>query len=202
EGSNVEVLGVTPDGTIITRPTGRLDPPGSIDRTAEFGGRKLHFVYASIHDLVSEAHWHGLWVGLGGLFLTACPVFLLRLTANRATRLAREVSSRRSAEERLKGLIHELNHRVRNVMAVAQSIVRLSFAPGHDLSEAQAICEGRLRALASALSLLTNSDWSSVSLRQLASGEHLPFADRIHVTGPDLALKPRSAQTFAVLLYE
>jgi len=202
DGSDAELLGVAPDGTVITGSTRRRDAAGSIDRATEFAGRKLHFVYASTHDFAREARLHGVWVGLGGLMLTGGAVFLLAFTANRAARLAREVDSRRSAEQRLKGLIHELNHRVRNIMAVAQSIVRLSFSPDHDLAETQSICEGRLRALSSALSLLTNSDWSGVKLQQLASGEHLPFADRIHARGPDLALQPRSAQTFAVLLYE
>ena len=53
--------------------------------------------------------------------------------SNRAAALSDEVAQRRSAEDRLKVLIHELNHRVRNVMSVAQAVVRLSFTPGLSL---------------------------------------------------------------------
>jgi two-component sensor histidine kinase len=129
-------------------------------------------------------------------------VSFLGLIANRATALAREVSSRRSAEERLKVLIHELNHRVRNVMSVAQAVVRLSFTSASTLGDVQKVCEGRLQALANAMSLLTASDWKSVNLRSLITDEILPFSERISTKGPDIALKARSAQTFALLLHE
>ena len=50
--------------------------------------------------------------------------------------------------------------------------------------------------------MLTASDWKSVGLRSLISEEILPFAGRIEIEGPDIALRARSAQTFALLLYE
>ena len=52
------------------------------------------------------------------------------------------------------------------------------------------------------MSLLTASDWKSVNLRHLISEEIIPFAERITIKGPDIPLKARSAQTFALLLYE
>ena len=110
---------------------------------------------------------------------TAAAVSFLALIANRASALAREVGSRRSAEERLKMLIHELNHRVRNVMSVAQAVVRLSFTSAASLSDVQKTCEGRLQALANAMSLLTASDWKSVNFRSLITDEILPFSGRI-----------------------
>ena len=133
-----------------------------------------------------------------GLAFTAAAVSFLALIANRAGALAREVGSRRSAEERLKVLIHELNHRVRNVMSVAQAVVRLSFTAGSSLADVQKTCEGRLQALANAMSLLTASDWKSVNFRSLITDEILPFSERINTSGPDIALKARSAQTFAL----
>ena len=46
------------------------------------------------------------------------------------------------------------------------------------------------------------SDWKSVSLRSLVSDDILPFAGRIEMEGPDIALRARTAQTFALLFYE
>ena len=89
---------------------------------------------------------------------------------------------------------------MRNVLSVAQAVVRLSFTSAENLSDVQKRCEGRLQALANAMSLLTASDWKSVSFRNLINEEFLPFAERIAVTGPDIPLKPRSAQTFSLLL--
>ena len=102
----------------------------------------------------------------------------------------------------MKVLIHELNHRVRNVLSVAQAVVRLSFTSGDNLDDVQKRAEGRLQALANAMTLLTASEWKSVNLRDLISEEIIPFANRISAKGPDLSLKARSAQTFALLLYE
>ena len=106
--------------------------------------------------------------------MTLGAVLFLGFVANRAAVLSDEVASRKSAEDRLKVLIHELNHRVRNVMAVTQAVVRLSFTPGLSLSEIQKTCEGRLQALAKAMSILTASDWKSVGLRSLISDDILP----------------------------
>ena len=176
--------------------------PTYFERKMEFGRSNLTFVYAVPRDLAREAFLHGLWVAALGLAITAGAVFLLGYISNRASVLADEVSQRRSVEERLKVLIHELNHRVRNVMSVAQAVVRLSFTPGLSLAEIQKTCEGRLQALAQAMSMLTASDWRSVGLLSLMSEEIIPFAGRIEVDGPDIALRARSAQTFALLFYE
>jgi two-component sensor histidine kinase len=173
-----------------------------IERRTDFGGRELRFVYSVPSNPSNEGLWRGLGVTMAGLGLTAAAVSLLGFMANRTGALAREVKSRRSAEDRLKVLIHELNHRVRNVMSVAQAIVRLSFTPGASLPDVQKTCEGRLQALANAMSLLTASDWKNINIRSLITEEILPFSERIRTSGPDLALSGRSAQTFALLLHE
>ncbi len=196
----------------MTQPIYRLAANGAValaeqprtlfDRKMDFGNSELRFVYSVPRDLRHEAFVHGFWVGSAGLALTGAAVLLLGFIWNRADALADEVSSRRSAEDRLKVLIHELNHRVRNVMAVAQAVVRLSFTPGLSMADIQKTAEGRLQALARALSMLTDSDWRSLSLQSLISEEIIPFAGRISMDGPDIALRARSAQTFALLFYE
>lgn len=174
----------------------------SIERSARFGGRALRFVYRSSRDLAYEGLWYGVRYAAAGITLTALALLLIGFMGQRAASFAREVEQRRSAEDRMKVLIHELNHRVRNVLSVAQAIVRLSFTSGYNLAEVQKTCEGRLLALANAMSLLTASDWKGIGLRSLITDEILPFAERITVQGEDLPLKARAAQTFALLLYE
>jgi two-component sensor histidine kinase len=177
-------------------------PRTAIDRTMDFGGHSLTFTYSVNRDVGREGMIRGLVFAASGVALTGGAIILLGLIANRATALGVEVHSRRSAEDRLKVLIHELNHRVRNVLSVAQAVVRLSFTPGLSLEAAQHACEGRLQALANAMALLTASEWKSISLRSLITSEILPFAERIEVRGPDIPLKARAAQTFALLLHE
>jgi two-component sensor histidine kinase len=173
-----------------------------IERKTGFAGQELKFVYTIRRDLGREGLIHGAWVAAAGFCLTGAAILLLGFMASRAAALAREVESRRSAEDRLKILIHELNHRVRNVMTVAQAVVRLSFTSGYSLDDVQKTCEGRLQTLSNAMTLLTASDWRSIGLRKLMAEEIIPFIERIKVTGPDIALRPRAAQTFALLLYE
>jgi two-component sensor histidine kinase len=173
-----------------------------IERTASFADRDLRFVYIVQRNVTRESLWRGVVVVGAGLGLTACAVLLIGFISGRATALANEVRSRRSAEDRLKVVIHELNHRVRNVLSVAQAVVRLSFTPGLTLGEVQRTCEGRLLALANAMSLLTASDWKGIRLRELISADIIPFAERVAFKGPDIALKARAAQTFALLLHE
>ena len=200
------------DTPLITLPEGGAlsvaaapgtDSPQTVfERRIDFGGRDLRFVYTVARDLRREALLHGTWIGGLGLALTGLAISLIGFVSNRARILAREVTSRRSAEDRLKIVIHELNHRVRNVMSVAQAVVRLSFTPGSSLADVQKTCEGRLQALSNAMSLLTASEWKGIGLRSLVSEEIVPFAGRIAIAGPDLALKARAAQTFALLFYE
>jgi len=173
-----------------------------IERKIGFAGQDLRFVYTVGRDLAREGLVHAAWVATAGFCLTGAAILLLGFMASRAATLALEVASRRSAEDRLKILIHELNHRVRNVMTVAQAIVRLSFTSGYSLDDVQKTCEGRLQALSNAMTLLTASDWRSIGLRKLIAEDIVPFAERIDVSGPDIALRPRAAQTFALLFYE
>jgi two-component sensor histidine kinase len=176
--------------------------PTLFERTMDFGQGELKFVYAVPRNLQREGFLRGLKIAGAGIAMTLGAVFIMGFVTHRAALLSDEVASRKSAEERLKVLIHELNHRVRNVMAVTQAVVRLSFTPGLSLSEIQKTCEGRLQALAKAMSILTASDWKSVGLRSLISDDILPFAGRIEMEGPDIALRARTAQTFSLLLYE
>lgn len=190
---------------------GRLSPdaePVRLTNTREvrrgmlFAGHQLTFAYDVRRNSSQDGFWRGMLVAIAGIALTAGGVSLLAMFGNRADMLQQEVQSRRSAEDRLKVLIHELNHRVRNVMSIAQAVVRFSFTSGSDLSDVQKICEGRLQALANALSLLTEQEWKSVGLKTLITPEILPFAERIDASGPEIDLKARAAQTFALLLHE
>lgn len=198
-GETEPLYSLTPE---VTGSTSMPRPRAVFERKMDFGNSELRFVYSVPRDLSREGFIRGLWMAIAGLAVTCAAVLLLGYIWNRANVLSEEVASRRSAEERLKVLIHELNHRVRNVMAVAQAVVRLSFTPGLSLAEVQKTAEGRLQALARALSLLTASDWKSLSLQSLISEEIIPFAGRITMDGPDIALRSRAAQTFALLFYE
>ncbi len=115
-----------------------------------------------------------------------------------------DVSDRKRAERHQRLLINELNHRVKNTLALVQGIAHQSFKNGA-ASEAKAAFEGRLTALAAAHGLLTNENWESVSLRTIVADAIEPFrarSDCFEVSGPDVPLPPKTAVTLALALHE
>jgi PAS domain S-box-containing protein len=119
--------------------------------------------------------------------------------------IARDVSDRRAAEERQRLLVNELNHRVKNTLALVQGLALQSFREGRDPSEARAAFQERLAALAAAHDLLTRENWEGATLAQLAEeaiGHHNDQEERIAFSGPRLILSPKAAVSLVMALHE
>lgn len=116
-----------------------------------------------------------------------------------------DINDRRVAEDHRKLLVDELNHRVKNTLAVVQSIAQQTFRRGGSLEDMRKSFEGRLAALAAAHSILTRTKWESMPLREIAAEAirtcGVP-SRRIHVEGPDILLGPRGAIAMALALHE
>ncbi len=115
---------------------------------------------------------------------------------------ALDISRRKEAEERQVLLAREVDHRARNALAVIQSIIRLTRAKTVD-DYVQAI-EGRIKALARAHTLLSDSRWHGADLATLVTEELAPYraGDKITIGGPDISLQPATAQGLALALHE
>jgi PAS domain S-box-containing protein len=113
-----------------------------------------------------------------------------------------DVTDRKEAEERQILLAREVDHRARNALAVIQSIIRLTRAKSVD-EYVQAI-EGRIKALARAHTLLSDSRWNGADLATLVADELAPYraGDKIQCKGPDISLQPATAQGLALALHE
>jgi len=114
--------------------------------------------------------------------------------------VVQDVTARREDEERRKLLMAELDHRVKNVLAVVQAIAQQTLPGGGD-----ADFSGRLSALARAHGLLARQNWQGASLRALLSdtlSPHGGVGGRIALEGPDVLLNPRAAQTLALAFHE
>ena len=115
-----------------------------------------------------------------------------------------DITERKLAEERQQMLAAELDHRVKNILAVVQAMAQQSFRePG----EESRLFVGRIAALAQAHSMLAESGWSGASLHRLAAAALAPHrqdgaADRITLAGPDLRLEPKAAQAMSLALHE
>lgn len=121
-----------------------------------------------------------------------------------ASKVARDISDRRRKEEHIAFLAREVDHRSNNLLSLVQAIVHLTQANSSD--ELRSAIDGRVRALASAHSLLTQSQWSGADLGALVAKEFAPYAreenTQISATGPSVTLGARTAQALAVTLHE
>jgi PAS domain S-box-containing protein len=113
-----------------------------------------------------------------------------------------DVTDRKETEARQVLLAREVDHRARNALAVIQSIIRLTRAKSVD-DYVQAV-EGRIRALARAHTLLSDSRWRGAHLGTLVAEELAPYrtGDKIEIKGPDISLLPGTAQGIALALHE
>jgi PAS domain S-box-containing protein len=113
-----------------------------------------------------------------------------------------DITERKEAEERQNLLAGEVDHRAKNTLAVVQSILRLSKAD--NISDYIGSVEGRVHALSRAHNLLSRSRWLGASLLGLFEEELTPYraAGKIALDGPDITLRPATAQSLALALHE
>jgi PAS domain S-box-containing protein len=113
-----------------------------------------------------------------------------------------DITERKEAEERQTLLAREVDHRARNALAVIQSIIRLTRAKSVD--DYVPAIEGRIKALARAHTLLSDSRWHGADLATLVAEELAPYrtGDKVGMNGPDVSLEPSTAQGLALALHE
>ena len=130
-------------------------------------------------------------------------ITLLEVILQLADLAARE---RRAAEERQELMIAELNHRVRNILSLVRALVTQSKQSAGSLEEFASIVGGRIQALARAHDQITNLNWAPVALRSLVESEAGAYlgerAERISMSGPNVALDPKAFATLALVVHE
>lgn len=121
-----------------------------------------------------------------------------------ASKVARDISDRKRAEHLRDLLVHELNHRVKNILAIVQAMANQTFRDSRDTQEALRVFQGRLGALAAAHDLLVREDWEDVPLESLIRNvlEALGQGGRIEISGPSFVVGSRTATTLAIALHE
>jgi PAS domain S-box-containing protein len=128
----------------------------------------------------------------------------LRLPDGSIAQLAitRDVTARKRAEERQALLAREVDHRAKNALAVALSLVRLTRAED-PRGFAEAV-EGRIAALARAHTLLAGEGWSGAELRGVVRAELARWlaAGRVELRGPPERLAPDTVQPVSLVLHE
>jgi PAS domain S-box-containing protein len=118
---------------------------------------------------------------------------------------ASDVTERRRSEQHLRLVVNELNHRVKNNLAMTQAIAAQTFSSADDLEQAKANFSARVVALAQANDLLTGERGVGVSLQgviEQALHPHAPREDRCHIAGPALQLSAKTALALSMAMHE
>jgi two-component sensor histidine kinase len=131
----------------------------------------------------------------------------LQLSARRLLASYHEELARRELrEDRIKGLLRELAHRAKNLLAVIQAIARHT-APetGAERSYAHAL-RARIAGLSYTHDLVAEEEWRGARLLDLAGRQlsHFiePVPPRVELDGPELLIAPAAAQQLGLALHE
>jgi PAS domain S-box-containing protein len=122
--------------------------------------------------------------------------------------VVQDITERKRAEERRALLVNELNHRVKNTLAVVQSLAAQTARGVPDLAAFGAAFQRRILALARAHDLLTREDWTGAPLGEVVRAGLAPLAldaarVDLSVSGAaDVALPPGAAVTLAMAVHE
>jgi two-component sensor histidine kinase len=189
-------------GIVTSRTVTQDGPAPSMVRTVTFGGRDWSLGYYAKINAARRANQTAAIVAAIGLALTGIVGGLFGYVAYNNLRLSREIQVRIGFERRLTAVIDELNHRVKNILAVIQSIVTRTLRHGSDIDVARELLIGRIHAMSNVVSLLSESQWQGVKLKGLFEARAIPHAERIAVTGPDIAVSARAAQSLSLLFFE
>jgi len=118
----------------------------------------------------------------------------------------RDITEHKLWEQRQHLLLRELTHRVKNTLAVVQSIANQTLRHSRTREDFVDRFSGRLAALSAAHGLLVQSDWKGADFDALAQAQIEPYtlenAARVHLEGPPIALSAGLATPFGLVLHE
>jgi two-component sensor histidine kinase len=116
-----------------------------------------------------------------------------------------DIQELRALQDRLRVLLHELQHRVRNTLAVVRSIAASTGATSETVEGFAAHLDGRLNALARTQLVLTRTAGAGVDLETMIRDELLSQAAReelIELEGPPVRLSPKAAEVLTLAVHE
>jgi PAS domain S-box-containing protein len=199
-----EIVGEAPGGPMLTKSGwhARIHPE---DRPA-FEAARQAIYEAGAPQYEAEyrvRHADGTWVWI---WHRALAVRNERGAVRRVVGAILDITERKRAEEHLKLMVHELNHRVKNTLAIVQSIAAHTLRATVPPAEAREAFEARLLALSRAHNSLTRQNWEGATLRSIVVETVEPYrvtrGDRFQIEGPDVWVGPETAVALAMALHE
>jgi len=122
-----------------------------------------------------------------------------------ASKVARDITERKKGERLQQLLLEELNHRVKNTLAIVQAIATQSVSHARSPGEFAAAFGSRIQALARAHTLLSRSSFEHADIGEIVRDQVLLGCEddkRVSLSGPSLTLDRQSSVHLALILHE
>ena len=121
-----------------------------------------------------------------------------------ASKIARDITVAKENERRIKLLMREVNHRVKNQFAVILSMIRETGKHATTIAEFDTQIRNRIMALSQSQDLLVDGDWRGADLADLVSNQIRPFAAerRITISGEPVLLSTMAVQNLGMAFHE
>jgi two-component system CheB/CheR fusion protein len=119
--------------------------------------------------------------------------------------VVQDVTAWKQTETRLKMLLGERQHRVRNILGVVRSIVARTVRSSQNIEELARSLDGRLETLARTQGMFIRSDITAVELEDMIRDELVAVAvreDQFEIDGPPIRLGREAAEVIALALHE
>ena len=145
-----------------------------------------------------QLRWIGYWA-------EAAPKDVGKSMKHRILGVLQDITERRDAQEKQALLSGELAHRVKNILAIVQSIANQTLTESTSVTKALQDFSVRLNALAHAQDILTQGATSSADLKQIVESSldiHDKTKKRFIISGPPVSLSPQTALSMALALHE
>jgi PAS domain S-box-containing protein len=179
---------------------------------SEIGGSLIG--EAIVREAVCGRTFQGLEVRFGGrtaggqhFLLSAGPLLSRDREAIGCIVTLTDITSRKRLEEQQRVLLAELNHRVKNNLAVVYSIAMQTLRNSADLHSFSQAFEGRLNALSLAHNVLTQTGWQSADLSTLIDQVFAPYRSKgdekvIQISGEPVLLPPQFVLPLSLVFHE
>lgn len=121
-----------------------------------------------------------------------------------ASKIARDISSHKESERRIRLLMREVNHRVKNQYSVIISMIRETSKQASSPEVFLEQVRERILALSESHDLLVNAEWRGATVAELVEAQVRVFAaqSRLSAKGPVIMLKPNAVQYLGIAFHE